>query len=352
MKNELKQPEDIKKKKGKPKSRARKIYDVISTIVEAIIFAIVVLAVVVVVVQKKQGKDISIAGYSFYYVATDSMDPTISPGDVILCRNVSEDTVDKTLKEGDVITFIAPSGPLKGQNETHRITNIEYSESGRITGIKTKGDNPTAGEDAWTVKRSEVKGVYVRTLKIFTFMLSGFAGYFVCIILPLLIVFGLFITGIVIDKVRESKEGEFELSDEDKQKLAQEYLDKLNNGEQLPGDQQEDKQEEQDMFELDDFARAAMNTQAENNEETVSKEELEKQARIEARLKEILQSGPQQQEETVKVEAVEKKVVEPFRLVPVEVSYDTSKLPESAPTLEDMIDYSDFEESDIGGFQD
>ena len=148
------------------------------------------------------------------------------------------------------------------------------------------------------------------------------------------------------------KEDEFELSEEDKQKLAQEYLDKLSSGEQLPGDQTEDKQDESDMFELDEFARAALNTQTETNDETVSKEELEKQARIEARLKEVLQSGPQQQEETVKVEVVEKKVVEPFRLIPVEVSYDTSKLPESAPTLEDMIDYSDFEESDIGGFQD
>lgn len=350
MKNELKQPEDFKKKKGKPKSRARKIYDIISTIVEAIVFILVVLAVVVVVVQKRQGKDISIAGYSFYYVATDSMDPTISPGDVILSKNVTDETV---LHEGDVITFIAPSGVLKGQNETHRITHIDYSEAGKVTGIKTKGDNPTAGEDPWTVKRSEVKGVYVRTMRLFTFMLSGFAGYFVCIILPLLIVFGLFIAGIVIDKVRESKEEGFELTEEDKQKLAEEYLEKLNNGEQLPGDQHEDHQEEQDMFELDDFARAAMNTQTDTGgEDAVSKEELEKQARIEARLKEVLQSGPQQQEETIKVEVVEKKVVEPFRLTPVEVSYDTSKLPESAPTLEDMIDYSDFEESDIGGFQD
>ena len=40
MKNELKQPEEIKKKKGKPKSKARKIYDIISTLVEAIIFAV------------------------------------------------------------------------------------------------------------------------------------------------------------------------------------------------------------------------------------------------------------------------------------------------------------------------
>ena len=36
--------EEIKKKKGKPKSKARKVYDVFSTIVEAIIFAVVVLA--------------------------------------------------------------------------------------------------------------------------------------------------------------------------------------------------------------------------------------------------------------------------------------------------------------------
>ena len=103
------------------------------------------------------------------------------------------------------------------------------------------------------------------------------------------------------------------------------------------------------MFELDEFAQAAMNTQTDIQDQT-SREELEKQKRIEERLKEVLQSGPQAQKEEV-VKVVEKKEVQPFRLTPVEVSYDTSKLPESAPTLDDMIDYSDFEESDIGGFQ-
>ena len=348
MKNELQQPIDNKKKKGKPKSRGRKIYDIISTIVEAIIFVVVVVAVVFVVLQKRQGKDISVFGYSFYYVATDSMDPTISPGEVIMSRNITEDT---KLQIGDIITFIAPSGPLKGQNETHRIVDIEYSEAGKITNIKTKGDNPSVGVDAWDLKYSAVKGVYVRNMKLFTFMLSGFAGYFVCIILPLIIVFGLFIAGIVIDKVRESKEGEFELSEEDKQKLAQEYLDKLNNGEQIPGDQGEVAPDDRDMFELDEFAQAALNTQTDVVDQT-SKEELEKQKRIEERLKEVLQSGPQAQKEEEVVKVATKKEVQPFRLTPVEVSYDTSKLPESAPTLEDMIDYSDFEESDIGGFQD
>ena len=347
MKNELQQPIDNKKKTGKPKSRGRKIYDIISTIVEAIIFVVVVVAVVFVVLQKRQGKDISVFGYSFYYVATDSMDPTISPGEVIMSKNITEDT---KLQIGDIITFVAPSGPLKGQNETHRIVEIYYSDAGKITGIKTKGDNPTVGVDSWTLKYSDVKGVYVRTMSIFTFMLSGFAGYFVCIILPLILVFGLFATGIIVDKVRESREENFELTEEDKQKLAQEYLDKLNSGEQIPGDQGEEKKEERDMFELDEFAQAAMNTQTDIQDQT-SREELEKQKRIEERLKEVLQSGPQAQKEEDVVKVAPKKEVQPFRLTPVEVSYDTSKLPESAPTLEDMIDYSDFEESDIGGFQ-
>ena len=69
------------KKRQRPKSKGRKIFDIISTIVEVIVFLIVVAAVVVVVLQKRSGKDVKVMGYSFFYVATDSMAPTINPKD-------------------------------------------------------------------------------------------------------------------------------------------------------------------------------------------------------------------------------------------------------------------------------
>ncbi len=332
------------KKRQRPKSKGRKIFDIISTIVEVIVFLIVVAAVVVVVLQKRSGKDVKVMGYSFFYVATDSMAPTINPKEVIMSREVKD---INTLKVGDVITFIAPSGALAGNNITHRIVGFNTDDAGNIIGIYTKGDNPNVEQDNWTLMPKNVKAKYVRTMHVFTFMLSGFAGYFVCIILPLLIIFGLFFTGIIMDKLRENKEEEIELSEEQKKQLANEYYQKLT-GEQLPGDADAEQENlEEEMFSLDEAQRAAAN---QREQQEIDKEKLEEEARVQQRIQELLKQGPQASNKEDVVEEVV-KVIEPFRLKPVEVSYDTSKLPSSAPTLEEMIDYSDFEESDIGGFQ-
>ena len=332
------------KRRQRPKSKGRKIFDIISTIIEVIVFILVVAAVVVVVLQKRQGKDVKVFGYNFFYVATDSMEPTISPKQVILCREVTD---INTLQVGDVITFIAPSGPLAGQNITHRIVGFNTDEIGNKIGIYTKGDNPNVQQDNWILMPKNVKAKYVRTMYIFSFMLSGFAGYFVCIVLPLLIIFGLFITGIVLDRMRDVKEEEIVLSEDQKKKLAEDYYEQLT-GNQLPGDNEQDLENiEEEMFKLEEAQRAAA---AIKEQQEIDKEKLEEEHRIQQRIQDLLKQGPQAgATQEIKEEVV--KIVAPFRLKPVEVSYDTSVLPKSAPTLEDMIDYSDFEESDIGGFQ-
>ena len=332
------------KKHQRPKSKGRKIFDIISTIVEVLVFLIVVAAVVVVVLQKRQGKDVQILGYNFFYVATDSMDPTIKPKEVIMCKAVTD---ANELNVGDVITFVAPSGPLAGQNITHRIVGYNTDALGNKIGFYTKGDNPNVQQDSWVLYPKNIKAKYVRTMHVFTFMLSGFAGYFVCIVLPLLIIFGLFITGIVMDRMRDVKEEGIALTEDQRKKIAEDYLEQLN-GNQLPGDNEKELENiEEEMFKLDEAQRAAA---AAREQQEIDKAKLEEEHRIQQRIQDLLKKGPKTgDKEEVREEVV--KEIAPFRLKPVEVSYDTSVLPKSAPTLEDMIDYSDFEESDIGGFQ-
>lgn len=215
------------------KSKARKIYDIVSTILIVIVFVFLVLVVGLLLWQRKTGTDSNIFGYYLYNVLTDSMDPTIRPGEIILCKKI--DNVD-SLKEGDVITFTAPSGRLKGQNETHRIYSIERNADGSIKSIKTAGDNLYGGDsvkvDDWNLSPNMVKAQYVKTTKLISGIrefVTKWYGYVVLIVIPLLIVFGLFIAGIVQDKVnlekeKRDKEIADSLSDEDKKKIAEEYL--------------------------------------------------------------------------------------------------------------------------------
>lgn len=219
-------------KQDKPISKSKKIYNVVSTIIVALIFVFLVVVVSVMLVQRKEGKDVSIFGYYTFNVLTDSMKDTINPDDVIIGKEVDPQTLEKD----DIITFIAPSGPLAGRNITHRIYEVHRGEDGRIDYFLTKGDNPTAKVDEWHLDPSAVKAKYVKTSKFisgFRNLLTKWYGYVVLIVLPLCVVFALIIVGFVQDKVALEKEKQKEdekqklidnLSDEEKQKLLETYL--------------------------------------------------------------------------------------------------------------------------------
>ncbi len=269
-------------KTKKPISKAKKIYNVVSTIVVALIFVFLIVIVAMMLSQRHNGKDSKIFGYYMYDVITDSMTPTISPKSVILSKEV---TNPEELKVGDIITFTAPSGQLAGFNETHRIVEIKYKDDGKIDYIITEGDkynpdyNPAATShtrDEWHLNPSSVKAKYVKTASFIGGLrnfLSHWYGYVVLIVLPMCIVITLFIVGYVKDKAQYLKEEEEKnseksgdkskldaLSDEDKKRLLEEYLKSTSGG-------QNPQSEEPQPFDAGDEVRE------QGEEETESKKE-------------------------------------------------------------------------------
>lgn len=231
-------------KKKNPK--AKKIYNVVSTIIVALIFVFLVAVVAMLISQKHNGKDSKLFGYYMYDVLTDSMTPTIETNSVILSKEVKN---PDELKVGDVITFTAPSGVLAGYNETHRIVEIVLKEDGTIDYFITEGDkynpdyNPSVTvhtRDEWHLSPSAVKAKYVKTAVFIGGLrefLSHWYGYVVLIVIPMLIVMSLFIVGYVKEKAAFMKEEEAQkaaegqqksklegMSDEEKKRLLEEYL--------------------------------------------------------------------------------------------------------------------------------
>ncbi len=239
------------KENAQQKSRSKKIFNIISTVLLAVVFLFLIFVIAVAIVQKKAGSDVKLFGkYYMYSVVTDSMEPAIMAGEVIWSRAATESDI----QEGAIITFIAPSGNLKGYNETHRIESIERDDNGNIIGIKTKGDN-SVGEDSWTLQPSDVKAVYVKSLTVMsafrTFMAKP-VGFITVIVLPLLVVLILFMIGFVKDKAkldeeeRKEKEGIKptsldELTDEQKKALAEQIIAKQ------AADALQPKEEEKDI---------------------------------------------------------------------------------------------------------
>lgn len=209
-------------------SKAKKIYNAVSTAIVALIFVFMVVVVAVILVQKSSGGESKIFGYYMYDVLTDSMSGTIEPGDVIMCKAVDD---VNSLQVGDIITFKAPNG---NYNETHRIVEIARNDDGTVNYFKTKGDNAKA-VDNWQLNPQNVKAKYVKK-SVFVgglrkFM-SNWYGYVVVAVIPLCIVFALIISSVVRDKLalekeKEKEEGKITLSDiseEDKKKLLENYI--------------------------------------------------------------------------------------------------------------------------------
>lgn len=209
-------------------SKAKKIYNAVSTAIVALIFVFMVVVVAVILVQKSSGGESKIFGYYMYDVLTDSMSGTIEPGDVIMCKAVDD---VNSLQVGDIITFKAPNG---NYNETHRIVEIARNDDGTVKYFKTKGDNAKA-VDNWQLNPQNVKAKYVKK-SVFVgglrkFM-SNWYGYVVVVVIPLCIVFALIISSVVRDKLalekeKEKEEGKITLSDiseEDKKKLLENYI--------------------------------------------------------------------------------------------------------------------------------
>lgn len=219
------------------KQKAKKIINIITTVIFAVVFVCLVVVFAMVSVQRKSGKDVKIFGHYMLAVLTDSMSPTIEPNEVIWSKVAEEEDII----EGAIVTFTAPSGPLKGHNETHRISRIVEDEDGTIK-IYTKGDNEQS-EDPWTIEKDDIKAVYVRKLPLVSAIMGfvikyPFWAYITLIAVPLLVVAIMFIVGFVKDRLKKQREEEqqeisentnlSDLSEEDKKKLLEAYLASTN----------------------------------------------------------------------------------------------------------------------------
>lgn len=165
-------------------------------------------------------------GYMPFSIQTQSMEPTIKAGDVVIGKEVDFNT----LKEGDIITYWTTVDEQKILN-THRITKVISNGKGSVPSFKTKGDNNQI-EDEYTVGAADIVAKYnskISGLGKAVDFLETQKGFFICIVLPLILFFLYqlyhFIKVIVTVKQENaglSKEDEEEL----KKKAVEEYLAK------------------------------------------------------------------------------------------------------------------------------
>lgn len=118
-------------------------------------------------------------------VLTDSMDPEIKGGDLILCEKVDATEI----QERDIISFFDPAG--NGSSVvTHRVIGI-IEQDGKLF-FRTKGDNNNT-EDRLAVPADNLVGRYKLRLPAIghvAMFMSTTAGLIICVIVPMVLLVG------------------------------------------------------------------------------------------------------------------------------------------------------------------
>jgi signal peptidase len=133
-----------KKKKG-----IGKIIGQVLFYVATILLAVILIDISI---DKREGKVPSAFGMSFYEIVSESMEPTLGVGSILVSKTFTEDTV---IKVGDIVTFQM----LDGRIVTHRI--VEVIGEGKTASYRTKGDNPANSVDAEILTRDRILAVFL-----------------------------------------------------------------------------------------------------------------------------------------------------------------------------------------------
>lgn len=134
------------------KARSYKIHIFINNLFIPIMAILLVLCVYIVfqkVILKKS--KIDIFGYSSYIVLTGSMEPVISPNDMVICKVPNSSS---EINKGDIITFYLGN---ESESITHRVINVITKNGEKY--YQTKGDHNNS-IDSELISYKNIQGVY------------------------------------------------------------------------------------------------------------------------------------------------------------------------------------------------
>ena len=198
---------------------------VLKVVLNVIVWIVLILALLITIMVFSSGRNNGVAnllGYIPMTVESDSMKPTFSKDDLIICKEV-DDIYD--LKEGDVITFWTIIDGKKVKN-THRIVTVNEFEGTRS--FVTRGDNNNQ-DDTLPAYAGDIIGKWTDVKlngfgKVMNFLRTK-TGFFICIVIPMAIFFLVELYKFIVTLV-ELKKPQLTADDEEeiKKRAIEEYL--------------------------------------------------------------------------------------------------------------------------------
>ncbi len=305
----------IGKNKKELTPKQQKVRTILNWVATAVCIVVIVFALVVAIFtisSTTNDNHLMQFGDKIYMnVASDSMDPTFSASDILIVDAFDKDDDMDKIQVGQVITFkttARSNGSTYEIFNTHRIVKINYSDENNtvVMNVVTRGDNQDL---SWKDAIEQGTLGHVETVSVDNIiatwgdgeedgkMLKGVGGFsnwiqdtenfgksqkvrfFCVVVLPLILLFVIYafvlIRTLVIAKLENQRKVQAEqvvtvdsLSDEEKRRLAQEYLASLQQEENVlaEGDADSATDAPTDDTATDD-------TQAVDTQEQISNEE-------------------------------------------------------------------------------
>ena len=207
----------------------KKLGKIFYSVATAIIVLMMMVAAVVTILSLSSKEDDvpSIFGYTAFSIQSDSMEDEIMTGDFILGKKCDP----KELAVDDIISFFTVNNEGQIFINTHRIIEIVETSDGRI--FTTKGDNELEADSRKVYEGdivSEYSGFRIPLLGYILTFLSTQLGFFLCIVLPVLLytlwqLYNLIKVVMHNQKLKIMEEvNNKQTSEEEKQAIIAEYL--------------------------------------------------------------------------------------------------------------------------------
>lgn len=214
----------------------KRIVNVFVDILVVLILMVSIIVVMLSLTSKSSGVP-NIFGIAPLSVQTESMKGTVDPGDLIFCALTE---IDDEFQKDDIVTFPIELNGEKVLN-THRI--VEVVKDQNITYYRTQGDNeetnPEPDKDLQTASTIVAKytGTKIPGLGNVLSFIRTQLGFFLCVLLPMILFFIYEAVRVVMNLLAYSKEkaveeaqaavNNSELTEEQKKRAIEEYLASL-----------------------------------------------------------------------------------------------------------------------------
>lgn len=171
-----------------PLNRKKKTSEKIISVLTSLLLAFAVIICFTVVYQMQTKRYVSLFGCSVFRVVSDSMEPEIPVGALI----ISKETNIEQIVLGDIICFRSLESYMYDQVVTHRVVGIEETRTGEIA-LRTRGDS-NHSDDGFFVTKTNLIGKVIYHTDEGSFITNAYAvltsgiGFFTLIVIPVIVI--------------------------------------------------------------------------------------------------------------------------------------------------------------------